>query len=93
MSAGDDDDWRGFSQHMKDQRKARHAQWKAEATAAIAASGIPHRMANNGETILFREAGKPRVDYYPSTGRATINGSAARSFGPAAQFLAWYRKQ
>ncbi|WP_454691178.1 hypothetical protein [Achromobacter aloeverae] len=89
----DDFDWKAYQQAMKEDRQARHSRWKQDNTAAIAASGIPHRSTNNGETILFRQPGKPKVDFYPSTGRARIDGTAARSFGGARSFLAWYAKQ
>lgn len=89
----DDDDWHAFGTAMKEARQERHAQWKRDSTAEIAASGISHRITNGGETILFREVGKPKVDFFPSTGRARINNGPARSFGGAARFLTWYRKQ
>mgnify|MGYP001544540243 CR=1 FL=1 len=96
MTAGADDDdfdWKHYQHGMKEYRQKRHSDWKQESTAVIQASGIQHRITNGGETILFRQPGKPSVDFYPSTGRARINGNGARSFGGAAQFLAWYAKQ
>ncbi len=39
---------------------------------AIAKSGIPHRVANGGQAVLFRIPGLPNVDYSTRTGRWTV---------------------
>lgn len=46
-------------------------------------------LSNN--TFLFREANKPKVDFYLSTGRWKVNNRAMK--GGAIMFLKWYRKQ
>lgn len=52
------------------------------------------KSTNYGETVLFREPGKPKVDFYPSTGRWRIVGSQSKTFrGGAESFLRWYAKQ
>jgi len=79
---------------MDARRKERHAQWKADNLAAIRASNIPHKVTNAGECLLFREKGKPAVDFYPSTGRWRAPKISNRTFGgQAAAFLAWYARQ
>ena len=46
-------------------------------------------------SCLFREAGKPRVDFYPHTGRWRVVGvEKFRTKGGGAKvFLVWYEKQ
>lgn len=70
--------------------------WKRENLTALEASGLRYETANNGETLLFREPGKPRVDFYPSTGRWRVVGVStpqpARG-GGARNFLRWYARQ
>jgi hypothetical protein len=74
-------------------RQERHANWHRDNLAALADSGIPHRVANRGETLLFREDGKPRCDFYPSTGRWRVVNARETFSGGAVAFLAWYRRQ
>lgn len=73
--------------------RERHADWKKENTAIISRSGIPFRSANNGEAILFRQPGKPKVDFYPSTGRWRIPGRKGIFGGGAENLLSWYGSQ
>lgn len=78
----------------REERQARHACWKAENLAALRASGL--RFGERPEMLLFREPGKPRVNFYPSTGRWAIpdrNGGRCCGGGHAARFIDWYRKQ
>jgi hypothetical protein len=78
---------------LDDLRKERHRDWKAENLDVLRTCGIPYSIVNNGETVLFRERGKPKVDFYPSTGRWRNVGPKARTFGGGAmQFLEWYAK-
>jgi hypothetical protein len=48
-----------------------------------------------GASVLFREHGKPRVDFFLSTGRWRVVGAGASRLmsGHARAFLAWYAKQ
>lgn len=87
----DDDDLASDYRAMKEERKERHAEWNKINTETINKSGIPYRLAG-GQTMLFREPGKPRVDFYPSTGRWRVNGQRAVS-GGARKFLDWYKQQ
>lgn len=77
---------------MNQEKRERHAEWKRLNTAALNESGINYRAAGP-ETFLFREPGKPAVDFYPSTGRwrTPINGRTYR--GGAKAFISWYKKQ
>ncbi len=50
---------------MQEDRQRRHADWHAKNRAALAAAAS---FTDKGETLLFREAWKPSVDFYPSTG-------------------------
>jgi hypothetical protein len=84
-------------------RSARHAEWYAENMAALRASGL--RFEERPTSVLFREPGKPRVDFYPHTGRwrvvgerpdpkARRRGADGRTLrGGAKAFLGWYAKQ
>lgn len=79
---------------LTDLRKERHRDWKIENTDVIRTSRIPCRPANNGETLIFREQGKPKVDFYPSTGRWRVaSGNARTQGGGAIAFLEWYANQ
>lgn len=48
-----------------------------------------------GASVLFREPGKPRVDFFLSTGRWRVVGDGKQRLrrGMALGFLAWYRRQ
>ncbi len=82
--------------HRQD-RQTRHQQWKEVNTQLIEASGLPFTSTNNGESLLFRQAGKPRVDFYPSTGRWRCAGDNKTHNktrrGGAQSFLQWYERQ
>jgi hypothetical protein len=79
---------------MKELKKERHQEWWNDNVNVIKASGIPHTFTNNGESILFREKGKPKVDFFPSTGRwRVVSGNARTMGGHAAKFIEWYNQQ
>ena len=42
--------------------------------------------------LLFRENGKPKVDFYPHTGRWQIPNKNELRSGGAEDFLKWYNK-
>jgi len=81
------DDFRAMNQA----RKEHHAAWKESNTKIIESSGIPYLA--RPESLLFREEGKPKVDFYPSTGRWRVAGVKRTFSGGAKSFLGWYRKQ
>lgn len=82
------DDWYSGLRAL---RQEKHAGWKEKNLAALRASGIP--FSERPEACLFREPGRPRVDFYPSTGRWRVVGGGRTFRGGAVAFLAWYRKQ
>ncbi len=77
----------------------RHAEWNDENMAVLRASGLKFETrpaVGRVETVLFREPGKPKVDFYPSTGRYRIVGAIngqIRSSGGTKNFLEWYARQ
>lgn len=85
-------DFSDIYKKMHEEKQARHASWKEEAIRVLSESGIPHRMAGE-ETIIFRESGKPKVDFYPSTGRWRVAGVVHTFRGGVRSFLSWYKKQ
>lgn len=84
------DYFRAIQQHRRDE----HANQKEENTKAIAASGLKFKSTNSGECLCFREPGKPKVDFYPSSGRWRDVGVSKRNYsGGAQKFLDWYAAQ
>jgi hypothetical protein len=80
---------------MKAHTQAKHAEWKQKNMNVLSNSGAVFTITNNGETLLFRMTGYPKVDFYPSTGRwRIVSGNNGKPFrGGAAAFLTWYKKQ
>lgn len=78
---------------LRAERKDKHLAWKEANLAILRASGVP--LVGREEACLFREDGKPRVDFYPSTGRWRVVGDGRnKTFrGGAAAFLKWYAKR
>jgi len=54
--------------HVRD-----HEPWRQENLAILRASG--RRFVERLDACLFREPGKPRVDFYPATGRWRVVGA------------------
>lgn len=77
---------------MDRMRKERHAGWKTSNLDILKKSGIIFRESGS-ETLLFRNPGKPRVDFYPSTGRWKVIRTNTIMGGGALKFIAWYKKQ
>lgn len=78
---------------MNAHRQRQHAEWKQKNMDTLNASGLTFKETNYGETLLFRELGKPKVDFYPSTGRWRVAGMSKTFRGGAEVFLRWYEKQ
>lgn len=84
---------------MRELRQARHAEWFEKNMAALRAAGLlaRDRVELRSTAILFREFGRPRVDFYPHTGRWRIVGAPGGSQRPmrggAEAFIRWYAKQ
>jgi hypothetical protein len=78
---------------MKAHKQAQHSQWKEKNTEILLRSRHTLTIKSGGEAILFRESGKPKVDFYPSTGRWRVPGSFKTFRGGAESFLSWYERQ
>lgn len=85
-----DSDTAEMGRALQAAKKERHAEWKRLNMAALTASGLPFRETNCGESILFREPGKPKVDFFPSTGRWRVAGVKKTFRGGAKAFVRWY---
>lgn len=79
-------------QAMTAARKHRHMIWHLWNMRKIRRkmAGRFH-VANDGECIMFREPGFPKVDFYPSTGRYR-SGNKTRG-GHFDEFYKWYSAQ
>ncbi len=86
-----DSDIADMGRAMKADRQGRHARWNHENRTVLTFAGIP--FTDRGEALLFRIAGKPRVDFYPSSGRWRVAGEQKTHRGQARAFLAWFAKQ
>lgn len=57
-------------------------------------SGIPFTLTNENRCALFREDGKPKVDFYLVSGRWRVVAGETKTFEGGAQgFLQWYASQ
>lgn len=77
---------------LNEEKRKRHTQWKQTNLARLAKSGLVYKLAGE-ETVIFREEGKPKVDFYPSTGRWRIAGDTRVYRGGAGSFIKWYNKR
>lgn len=78
---------------LREDKKQRHEEAYEKNMQVLAESGIECQVRPT--TVLFRSASKPRVDFYPHTGRwkvlpTTKNGKARMMRGGAKAFLVWY---
>lgn len=78
---------------MRAHRQAKHAEWKERNLETLLRSKLTLTIKSGGESVLFREPGKPKVDFYPSTGRWRVAGLTRTFSGGADSFLNWYAKQ
>jgi len=77
---------------IREHTREKHAEWHRRNRGRLEKSGIP--FTDRGETLLFREEGKPMVDFYPSTGRWRVPNENLKTFsGGAGKFLKWYERQ
>lgn len=75
----------------RQEKQERHRRWHLANRAVFTeASGLP--FLDRGETLCFRLADRPPVDFYPSTGRWRIPGRSKTWSGGATAFLVWYAK-
>ena len=89
------EDWEGVSEAFREMKQERHADWFAKNMEALRASGLT--FTEHQTSIVFREPGKPQVDFYPHTGRWRVVGKGAPKREPfrggAKAFLRWYERQ
>lgn len=89
------EDWAGVKDAFRGMKQERHAEWFAKNMEALRASGL--RFTEHATSVVFREPGKPAVDFYPHTGRWRLvgrkNGGSKTMSGGAKAFLRWYEKQ
>lgn len=85
-----DSDMSVAGREMTQLHKERHLAWHEVNMQVLDASGVPYTSTNDGENLLFREAGKPKADFFPSTGRWRVGTKVYR--GGAKAFLAWWKK-
>lgn len=99
MSSERDPLWDALKEMSKD-NKARRIEKNLSALDkfinALNEKGIEFREA--GYSLLFREPGKPKVDYYYSKGNWRVNDKKYRGgflmmYGGWKNFLKWYEKQ
>jgi len=74
----------------KKEKQNRHAEWKQKNTQILLDTDYEFKATNNGENLVFREKGKPRVDFYPSTGRWRDVDTKRTFRGGPRTFLKWY---
>lgn len=73
-------------------RKERHRGWKQQNMEVLQKSGIAYSVVNRGETVLFRIEGKPKVDFFPSTGRWMTYSDHKVFGGGATKFIEWLQE-
>ena len=81
---------------LKGFRKEKHQEWYDINMEILIESDIIFK--DNGNTVLIREDNKPKIDFYPHTGRWKVcrrNSNTKDRFmrGGAKNFLLWYKKQ
>jgi hypothetical protein len=91
----DNDDAAMWREHRQRQQ-ARHWENYQRNLDVLAASGIPFVLRET--SCLFRQDGKPKVDFFPHTGRwRTVGMKSPQSSRPmsggAEAFLIWYARQ
>lgn len=91
MKSGDDKNevtemWKEHRAAIADQ----HREWHEANRRLIISYGVP--FTDKKEALLFREAGMPKVDFYPSTGRWRVAGEKKTYRGGAKAWHKWYMK-
>ncbi len=82
-----------WAAHRKAQQE-RHAKWGEYNLRKLTEAGLNFRYVPQSGVLLFREEGKPSINFYINTGRWRVNGVEAETMGGGAQkFLRWYKEQ
>ena len=80
-----------YWQVMRKRKQERHQSWHDANLAVLAASGLAYEM--RPDSVLLREQGKPRVNFYLTTGRWHDIDNEQTHRGGAARFVEWYKRQ
>lgn len=75
---------------IKEEKQKRHAEWWIKNTRILKSSSLVFKEASH-ECYIFRELGKPKVDFYPSTGRWRNIDTGKTHSGGATLFIQWYK--
>jgi len=74
---------------VKRETQDRHARWRRQNREMFETSGLTYE--DKGETLIFRNEGRPSCDFYLSTGRWKVNdGKGTMHRGGAKEFIKWY---
>ncbi len=85
-------DMKEYFSDWKEHKQKQHADWKTN-NLAIIDKWLKLNNINSvmrPESILFRNHGKPKVDFYPSTGRWRDLTNNETYSGGAEKFIRWY---
>jgi hypothetical protein len=80
-------DMKEVFQDMQKAKKERHNDWHLKNLATLS----DMEFILKGTVCLFREKDKPKVDFYPHTGRWKAGNKMYK--GGGVSFLNWYKKQ
>ena len=78
--------WRDW----KDYKQRRHRSRMFNNTNILEKSGLEYEVKNEGEDFIFRKRGRPKVNFYPSTGRWYSLDLQQTFSGGARKFIKWY---
>ena len=59
---------------------------------ALRASGLKFIEVISGDVAVFKERGKPTVEFYTRRSRWKVRGQRLTHFGSAVEFAAWLKK-
>jgi len=91
----DFDDLDYFPRRGKRAERAAQAkgEWtKEQCLKALRESGLRFHEVHKGDVCVFREHGKPTVDFYTRKSRWQIRGFKKTMHGTVAEFVEWYRR-
>lgn len=79
---------------MREATKLQRKENRAVNLMTLRESDLEFMERNNGDTVLFREDGYPRVDFYPGTNKWKVLDKKIHYIrGNAENFIAWYKKR
>jgi len=79
---------------MRQARQERHRAWYELNVAKLKELGLePSSTASDETNFMYRYPNKPKVNFFPHTGRWVICATNRVMSGGASAFASWYRKQ